>query len=154
MLLSIDLGDRHVGLAATDADGRLTYRYGTIDRKAADALEEIKKIVEKEKISTLVIGVPIGLEGGESAQTAKTRKFIRRLKAALPDMKIEEISEVLSSVEARANLQAEGGGDNLEHAEAARILLEDYLKQANSPTSLNQLRQGYAGRRAPRGAGQ
>lgn len=128
MYLSIDLGDRHVGLAATDMDGKLTYRYGTIDRKAADALEEIKKVVEKERISTLVIGVPIGLEGNETAQTVKTRKFIERLKQALPDIKIEEISEVLSSVEARANLKAEGGGDNLEHAEAARILLEDYLR--------------------------
>ena len=128
MILSIDLGDRHVGLAATDADGRLTYRYGTIDRKAADALEEIRKVVEREKISTLVIGVPIGLEGNETMQTGKTRKFIEQLKAALPDMKIEEISEVLSSVEARANLKAEGGGEHLEHAEAARILLEDYLR--------------------------
>lgn len=129
MYLSIDLGDRHVGLAATDMDGKLTYRYGTIDRKTADALEEIKKVVEKERISALVIGVPIGLEGNETAQTAKTRKFIERLKYALPDVKIEEISEVLSSVEARANLKAEGGGDNLEHAEAARILLEDYLRE-------------------------
>ncbi|MBI3251658.1 MAG: Holliday junction resolvase RuvX [Candidatus Andersenbacteria bacterium] len=129
MILSIDLGDRHVGLAATDVDGKLTYRYGTIDRKAADALEEIKKIVEKESISTLVVGVPTTLEGGESAQTAKTRTFIGRLRHVLPGLAIKEISEVLSSVEARANLKAEGVGDNLEHAEAARILLEDYLKE-------------------------
>lgn len=128
MYLSLDIGDRYIGLAATDIDGKLTYRYGTIDRKIAEAFLEIKKIVEKERISIMVVGVPIGLEGNETAQTKKTREFIQRLQQAFPDVKIEETSEVLSSVEARANLAVEGGQDHLEHAEAARILLEDYLR--------------------------
>lgn len=130
MYLSIDVGDRHVGLAATDNDGKLTYRYGTIDRKTSDVFVELQKVVAKERFKIVVVGVPIGLEGQETKQTAKTRSFIGTLRQFLPlDITIEEISEVLSSVEARGNLAAEGGSEDLEHAEAARILLEDYLRR-------------------------
>jgi putative holliday junction resolvase len=132
MYLALDIGDRYIGLAATDHEGRLTYRYGTIDRKSVDGLVELQKIVEKEKTQVLVVGVPIGLEGQETKQTVKTREFIVRLKATLPSaLEIAETSEVLSSVEARQNIKAEGGEKTLEHAEAARILLEDYLKQSS-----------------------
>ncbi len=119
-----------MGLAATDSDGKLTYRYGTIDRKTSDVFGELQKVVEKEKFEVVVVGVPIGLEGQETKQTAKTRSFIGTLRQFLPlNIKIEEISEVLSSVEARGNIRAEGGSQDLEHAEAARILLEDYLRR-------------------------
>ena len=44
------------------------------------------------------------------------------------EIEIEGVDETLTSVEARENLKLDGQGMKEEHAEAARIMLADYLK--------------------------
>lgn len=128
MFLAIDYGGRYVGLAATDIDGKLTYRYTTLDQQKEKIIEEILAAVEKEKIKVVVVGLPRGLKGQETKQTKITQVFIDALSTRLPGtIKIETVSETLSSVEAKRNLEAEGLNPSLEHAEAARLMLEEYL---------------------------
>ncbi len=128
MYLAIDYGTRHVGLAATDPDGKITYRYATLDQQKVKVIEEILAVVAKERITTLVIGLPKALGGNETEQTKITQKFIDTLSNRLQGtIKIETVSETLSSVEAKRNIQAEGVDASLEHAEAARLMLEEYL---------------------------
>ena len=56
-------------------------------------------------------------------------QFIEELKEALgPDVDIESVDETLTSVEAEKVLRFEGGKKGDQHAEAARIMLDDYLK--------------------------
>lgn len=130
MILCLDYGDRHIGLAITDYEDKIALRYSTIDQKKEDALATIKNIVEKERVTTVLVGVPISLSGKESAQTRVSRQFIEKLQQALGDkIKIDEADETLTSVEAERHIRLEGGKSDESHAEAARIMLSDYLKR-------------------------
>lgn len=130
MYLCLDYGDRYIGVAATDSEGRIPYRYGTIDQRMQKALHEIQQIVEKEKVIKILVGVPLSLEGNETEQTHKTLAFIELLRAEVgPMAEVETIDETLTSVEAARLIRYEGGKKEDEHAEAARLMLQDYLRQ-------------------------
>ena len=132
-ILALDIGGRYIGIATVDHSGKIPYRYATIDRKQQDAFEELKKICEKETITHVVAGVPFHVEdGSETQQTVKTREFIAQLKSVLPNiLEYIEIDETLTSQEAKRLLGIEGAAITEEHAEAARILLSEYLAQAS-----------------------
>lgn len=129
VIFCLDYGDRYIGVAATDHMGEIPYRYGTIDQKETEALEEVQHMVEEEGATKVLVGVPLSLEGNETEQTFKSLRFIEDLREALgPDVEIESVDETLTSVEAERVLRFEGGKKGDEHSEAARIMLDDYLK--------------------------
>ena len=132
-ILALDIGNRYIGIAAVDHSGKIPYRYTTIDRKKEDVFAALKKICEQEHITTIVAGVPFHVEdGSETQQTKKTRAFIAELKTVLTDIsEYVEIDETLTSQEAKRLLGIEGASADQEHAEAARILLSEYLAQAS-----------------------
>ena len=132
-IIALDIGGRYIGVATVDHSGKIPYRFATIDRKQEDAFKKIKQICEQEQITRIVAGVPFHVEdGSETQQTIKTREFIAQLKAVLPDiLEYIEIDETLTSQEAKRLLGIEGAASTEEHAEAARILLSEYLAQAS-----------------------
>jgi putative holliday junction resolvase len=129
MFLCLDYGDRYIGLAATDPEGKIPYRYGVIDQKQQDVWEALKATIHKERIQTILVGVPVSLKGHDTEQTKKVRSFISTLRSVVGDeAEIVEVDETLTSVEARRILQHEGGAQEDEHAEAARLMLQEYIK--------------------------
>ncbi|MEX0649928.1 MAG: Holliday junction resolvase RuvX [Candidatus Andersenbacteria bacterium] len=129
MYLSLDYGNRYIGIAATDSDGRIPYRYGVIDQKNQDPFNVLAEIIAKEHVTHILVGVPISLDGNETEQTHKTLEFIEKLRAVVdPDIDIEGVDETLTSIEAQQVLRHEGGDPKQEHSEAARLILSDYLK--------------------------
>ncbi len=128
MFLCLDYGDRYIGMAATDTDGRLPHRFGTIDQQKEKALDKIEDIIKKAPVRHILVGVPISLVGNVTDQTRKTLAFIDLLKSRLGNqVKIETIDETLTSIEAQKLIRLEGGNPEDEHAEAARIMLADYI---------------------------
>ncbi len=129
-ILSLDYGDRYIGLAITDSEEKIPLRHSVIDQKKVKALVKIPAIIQQEKINKILVGVPISLSGNETAQTRKSRKFINRLRKNInATIQIEEVDETLTSVEAAQNLRLEGSHQDEEHMEAARLILEAYLKK-------------------------
>lgn len=129
MYLCIDYGERYVGLAATDSDGMICYRYAVLDQKQVNVLDAIKNIVVKERSKIVLVGVPTGLSGNETAQTKVTRDFFQKLRAVLPaEITMAEVDETLTSVEAAKQIKLEGAPKEQEHAEAACIMLESYMR--------------------------
>ena len=55
-LLGIDHGDSRIGLAISDELGSFAHPYRTL-QSGARVIEEIRAIVEREKISGIVIGL-------------------------------------------------------------------------------------------------
>jgi putative Holliday junction resolvase len=80
----VDLGERRIGLAVADADGRAipqaTIRRGrTID---AD-VESLRGIVAASHIDEIVVGLPIDVSGGEGEQARRTRAWAEAMAAGL-----------------------------------------------------------------------
>jgi putative Holliday junction resolvase len=130
MILSLDYGERYIGIAITDYDERLAVRHSVIDQKKEDALKKIAEIVMREEITTVLVGIPTSLSGNETAQTHVSLDFIEKLQQALgEDIKVHGADETLTSVEAERHIKLEGGKPEDGHMEAARIILEDFLRQ-------------------------
>lgn len=127
--MCLDFGERYVGVAITDVDGELALRYSVVDCNEDDILDEVEAMVEEEDVSKIVVGVPRSLSGEESDQTHVSLAFIEDLRDRLPSMPIEEVDETFSTIEAERTVAAEGGKKEEAHAEAARLMLESYLKQ-------------------------
>jgi putative Holliday junction resolvase len=130
--LGIDLGEKRVGLALSDPDGRVALPLKTLSRRNdRTLLREIAAIAAEHGVELLVVGEPRHLDGrrGPAAQRAAT--FADKLGRAtgLPCLLIDES---LTTREAERRLR-EAGIDPRSSVErvdavAAQILLEDGLE--------------------------
>lgn len=128
--LAVDYGERYVGVAVTDDGGRIPLRHSTVDQRQEDALARVAALVTSERVRAVVVGVPVSMDGSESGQTHAALRFIEELRSRLPGgVAVEEIDERLTSKEAAQRVRAEGGRAGEEHAEAARLMLEAWLKR-------------------------
>ena len=79
-ILGLDVGTKTIGIAICDFTRTIASPFKTIARKkfSTDVIE-LKKIIDENSISGLVIGIPIGMGGGESKMTQSIRQFARNL---------------------------------------------------------------------------
>ncbi len=130
MILALDYGERYVGVAITDPEGRLALRHSVIDQKQhTNIFGLLRDIIQKEGIKKILVGVPVSLEGEETEQTHISLAFIEKLQTeAGENVEVVPADETLTSVEAEQRLKRDGIAASESHAEAARIILEDYLR--------------------------
>ena len=129
-ILSIDYGDRKIGLAISDIDQKLASRLLTLENRSLElSIVEIKTILIDKKIEKIVVGLPVGLKL-ESEQGRKTGKFIDFLTKEV-NIPVIEMNEVFTSKMAEENLLNAGvkreDFRGIIDQEAARIILQDYL---------------------------
>jgi putative Holliday junction resolvase len=106
--LGIDHGDARIGVAATDEFGILPHPLETIDRSRTDAIERIAELASTRKIQTLVLGLPLRMDGSEGDSAAKVRKFARQLETRLPNIPVALVDETLTTSSAAEKLRAAG----------------------------------------------
>jgi len=136
-ILSIDYGLKRVGIAFSDSNRIFSFPHGFIENKSFDYLaEEIKKIVGEKEIDLIIIGMPFnmpGIKDKKSEMTLKVENFIKKLSSKVPNIKIESVDERLSSFIAEERLKEAGISSKksrkLVDAEAARLILEDYIEK-------------------------
>ena len=106
--LGIDHGDARIGIAATDDFGILAHPVETIDRAKTDPIARIVQLAALRKIRTLVVGLPLRMDGGEGASSIKVRKFAKELRERLPDLPLVFVDETLTTTSASEKLRAAG----------------------------------------------
>jgi putative Holliday junction resolvase len=106
--LGIDHGDVRIGLAATDAAGILAHPVETIDRTRTEPVERIAALCAQRGIRTLVVGLPVRLDGSEGTNAGRVREFARLLHARLPGLPIVWIDETFTTTTAAEKLRAAG----------------------------------------------
>jgi putative Holliday junction resolvase len=75
-LLGIDYGRRRIGVAVTDAEGHIARGLCVIDRKKTpDCASELLRIVNNERPSALVFGLPLGADDEETEMSQEAREF-------------------------------------------------------------------------------
>lgn len=100
-ILALDYGARRVGVAVSDELGLFAHpRPPLTVRSLEEAVAAVRTLVEAEPVVEVVVGVPVGLGGGETAQTREVRAFIERLRTTL-DVPVTEADERLTTAEAR-----------------------------------------------------
>jgi putative Holliday junction resolvase len=84
-LLGLDLGERRIGVAIADSDGRavplLTLRRAS--DPSADA-EALARLVSQHEIAEVVVGLPLDVSGGEGSQAVLTRRWADSVTQLVP----------------------------------------------------------------------
>jgi putative holliday junction resolvase len=148
-VLGIDLGRRRIGLAVSDSSrtlarplttltvGRDRSRGGSRPAETADAVElvlqEVARLAaEDDGLATIVVGVPVRLDGSINDETERASAFITALRARTPIPIVGE-DERLTSREAESRLAVNEPDWRKRKARldaaAAAIILQDYLDQ-------------------------
>jgi putative Holliday junction resolvase len=80
----------------------------TIDQAKGNSIERIAQLVEFRKIHTLVVGLPIRMDGSEGSSAAKVRAFAEQLRQRIPTVPLVFVDETLTTSSAAAKLREAG----------------------------------------------
>lgn len=105
-ILGIDYGQARAGIAITDelqitVQGLRTINHNGNDKKL---LAELDEIMEQFQIDTIVVGMPLHMNGDKSIRAEITEKFIHKLKCKYNKMKIVSQDERLTTVQAHRTM--------------------------------------------------
>lgn len=106
-ILGIDYGEARAGIAITDELNITAQGLKTIEHKGNDKilLAELDKILnEYSNIGTIVVGMPINMNGTKGPRVEKTEKFMHKLKCKYNKIKIDKIDERLTTVQAHKTM--------------------------------------------------
>lgn len=126
-VVAFDIGDSRIGVARVRTSVNLPEPLTHIEVTPTDQLSSVLKAIKAHDPIAVVIGLPRGLEGQETAQTAHIRSFVSRLKAET-EIPIYLIDEAGTSKEARHRLNGRPGSVD---SVAAMIMLEDFMNNQN-----------------------
>jgi len=133
--LGIDYGDARVGVAITDELGITAQGLETINHKGNDklVLNRLAEIISIYKIDTIVIGIPINMNGSKTERVEITEKFIHKLKCRFNKINIEKIDERLTTVAAHKTMNFlnvnKHKKKNIVDTISAVYILETYMKR-------------------------
>jgi len=134
-VLAFDFGEKHLGIAVGDTETRIAEPLCMISAsRAAQRLARVDALVREWRPDRLVVGLPLGLDGGERAITVRARRFRRQLTARYR-LPVEFADERYTSTAAEETLRAIGRGGRkgkpLAQALAARLILQGYLDDSS-----------------------
>ena len=136
--LGIDYGDSRVGVSITDGLGITVQGLETIHHKGNDklVLKRLEEILSEYEVDTIVVGLPLNMNGTKAERVDVTEKFIHKLKCKFNKIKIETIDERLTTVAAHKtmnylNINKHKKKDIVDTISAVYIL-ETYMKRFSS----------------------
>lgn len=106
--LGIDYGEARIGIAATDACGILAHPVESIHLRHTEPIARIRELVQQKGIRTLVLGLPLRLDGTEGTACTKVRAFGEKLRTALPELPLLYVDEFLTTTAAQEKLHQAG----------------------------------------------
>ena len=122
-VLALDHGAARCGVAVSDPTGTLATPVGIVERPdSRRGLDRIVALAREHDAAVVVVGLPLSLSGGDSAQTDEARAFAEKLRERL-DIPVELYDERFTTT-----LAARVPGEAAEDARAAAVLLEGWLE--------------------------
>jgi len=130
-ILAIDHGDARIGLAATDELGIGAHPVETIDCRKTEIIPRILEVIAERKVKTVVLGLPLRMDGSEGTSSAKVRKFGKELRAKLGPIPLTFFDERFTTITASEKLHQAGKNTRKQKSiidqAAALEILTDYL---------------------------
>ncbi len=126
-LVSLDVGEKRIGVAVADLGVRIAVPFTTVEVDG-DEIQSIAEIVVRENADTLVLGYPRNQAGEATTQTDYVEKFAQRIEHLVPTIVFqdESLTSVMAEQQLKAHKKPYSKGDI--DAQAAAIILQDYLE--------------------------
>ena len=98
-VLALDHGSARCGVALSDPTGLLATPIEPVERPGTRrGLRRIATLVREQEVERVVVGLPVSLTGGDSAQTQEARAFASRLETVLDPIPVELYDERFTTV--------------------------------------------------------
>ena len=120
-ILSIDFGERYLGIAVRTEKTRIPIPINVVDSKNDKPISVVKNYVNEYQIQIIVVGYPVGLNNSQNRMTNLVDQFINELDTL--NLEVHKIDERLSS-----KLFDNNKSDRIDDLSALEIL-ESYLSQ-------------------------
>ena len=138
-IAALDLGRRRIGVAVTDAAAIGAHPVGVVERRSmAQDLAAIAAMLRDREVTTIVVGLPLNMDGSEGPAARAARLFADRMAAALK-VGVEMFDERLTSFEAEERLKGmpvkKGARKPAIDAIAATVILEGWMQSRAERTS-------------------
>ena len=132
IILGVDWGRVRTGVAVSDELGLLAHPAALIEGRFGEALAlELAGLARAHRAETIVLGLPLNMDGSEGESAAQARRLAERLREA-SGVPVELWDERLTTWEAE-RLMAETGRKSPEQKKrikdqlAACLILQSYL---------------------------
>lgn len=134
-IIALDIGGKRTGIAETDFLQIVASPLETIATEKI--LEKLKSMWQAEKFDAIVIGDPIGLDGGDSDNSQRVRELSQLIQKNYPDLKVEMQDERFTSKIAK-DMMIKGGMKKKQRRQkgeidkiSAAVILEAYLSRGS-----------------------
>ena len=139
-VLCLDVGERRIGLAISDAGGTLATPIGYIQRiRLRVDIQRVLEHARKRDADAIVAGLPISLNGSIGPQAKRVEGFLKALREE-SDLPVDTMDERFSTAEAERPLRQAGRQPSRNKGEldaaAAAVILQGYLdreREGNGP---------------------
>lgn len=127
-IVALDVGEKRIGVAIASVQALLPHPFTTL-RRTDQILHDIVALLQEHRAAMVVLGLPRGMEGQETAQTRAVESFGRGLEENI-QIPLYWQDEAVTSVAAEAELKARGKTFDKEEIDAlaATYILEDFLR--------------------------
>ncbi len=131
-ILALDFGLKRTGIAVTDETNIIASGLKTIDSKTL--IDELKTLISKYNIVTIVLGEPKRLDGSDSHISENVRLLFEHLKKTFPVLQIVKYDERFTSKMASQSIAMMGlskskkQNKSLVDEVSATILLQSYMQ--------------------------
>jgi putative Holliday junction resolvase len=99
------VGERRIGVASGDTESHIAVPVGAVDRaQTADEFARILELAAEREVETIVVGIPLSMNGRVGPQAEQTQVFIDALALRTP-LAIETVDERLTSVAAERRIR-------------------------------------------------
>lgn len=121
-VVALDYGSARCGVAVSDPSGTLATPRDPVLRPATKkGFAALRRVIAELEAERVVVGLPLSLSGGDSAQTAEVREFAERLARAI-EVPVELYDERFTT-----KLATRAGGSSSLDSRAAATLLDEWL---------------------------
>ena len=139
-LLGLDVGDRRIGVALSDALGLTAQRLTVLERRGlASDLAAIAVLVETHQVETVVVGLPLTLRGERGVQADKVITFSDALRRRIA-VPVQLIDERLTTVQGQRSLSESHAPRRARKAMidqvAAQLILQQFLEMRRPTGSM------------------
>ncbi|WP_027210062.1 Holliday junction resolvase RuvX [Burkholderia sp. WSM2232] len=126
-LLAFDYGEKRIGVAVGNSLTKSARPLVIVQNRSREyRFAEVGKLIAEWKPDALVVGLPMHPDGTPHEMTQLARRFGNQLNGRF-NLPVTWVDERYSSVEAEAGLRANKGRADRLDAEAASIILQQYL---------------------------
>ena len=130
-IMALDVGDRNIGVAISDALQMTAQGKSTLRRSSWEAdLQYLRRLIMENEVDRIVVGNPLHMGGQASRQGKKIAQFATKLSKTL-GLPVILWDERLTSFAAEQHLEEAGlkWRERKKHVDriAAMFILQDYL---------------------------